>query len=237
MLSKILKMTGLPEYLHKKDSYSQDGEDMVLKSFFEDRKDKEKYKTYKGFYVDVGAHHPFRFSNTAYFYQKGWRGINIEPTPDLIKHFRRYRKRDINLNVGITNQASELTFFVFNDHALNSFDNKLSQNRNEDSTPYKIVKELKIQTRRLADILDEYLPENQKIDFLSIDAEGLDLEILKSNNWEKYVPDFILVEQNLSEFMIENIDKDEIYNFLTDNNYNMVAKTKRTSIFEKNGYQ
>jgi hypothetical protein len=94
MITKILKMTGLPQHLHKNGSYSQDGEDMVLKVFFYENKRK-----YEGFYIDVGAHHPFRFSNTAFFYQKGWRGINIEPTPDLIKKFKRYRKRDINLNV------------------------------------------------------------------------------------------------------------------------------------------
>jgi FkbM family methyltransferase len=228
MLSKILKMTGLPKYLHKSESYSQDGEDMVLKVFFYENKRK-----YKGFYIDVGAHHPFRFSNTAHFYQKGWQGINIEPTPDLIKKFKRYRKRDINLNVGVANQTSELTFYVFNDQALNSFDKELSLSRHEDSTPYKIVKELKIQTYPLSDILDRYLPENQKIDFLSIDAEGVDLEVLKSNNWEKYVPDFILVEQNLCEFVVENLKQDEIYNYLTENHYKMVAKTKRTSIFQR----
>jgi FkbM family methyltransferase len=227
MVSKILKMTGLPKYLHQTGSYSQDGEDMILRSFYEDR------RKYRGFYVDVGAHHPFRFSNTACFYQTGWRGINIEPSPDLIKKFRRYRKRDINLNAGIANQTSELTFYVFNDQALNSFDNELSLSRHTDSTPYKIVKELKIQTYRLSDILDKYMPENQKIDFLSIDAEGYDLEILKSNNWEKYVPDFILVEQDLPELWIENINKDEIYNYLTENHYKMIAKTKRTSVFKK----
>jgi hypothetical protein len=95
------------------------------------------------------------------------------------------------------------------------------------------VKELKIQTYPLSDILDKYLPENQKIDFLSIDAEGVDLEVLKSNNWEKYVPDFILVEQNLCEFTVENMEKDAIYNYLTEKHYKMIAKTKRTSIFQR----
>jgi FkbM family methyltransferase len=198
MLSKILKMTGLPQYLHSSKSYSQDGEDMVLRTFYGEK------RKYKGFYVDIGAHHPFRFSNTACFYQNGWRGINIEPIPDLIKKFKRYRKGDINLNVGIANQTSELIFYVFNDQALSSFDKELSLSRHEDSTPYKIVKELKIQTYPLSAIFDKYLPENQKIDFLSIDAEGVDFDVLKSNNWEKYVPDFILVEQNLCEFIVEN---------------------------------
>jgi FkbM family methyltransferase len=209
----------LPQY-----SYSQDGEDMVLKTFL--NKD-------KGYYVDVGAHHPIRFSNTAYFYKKGWNGINIEPTPILIKDFQRYRKRDVNLNLGITNQASEFTFYMFSDSALNSFDKELSLERHEKS-PYKIVKEKKIKTCRLSDILDKYLPQNQKIDFFSIDVEGFDLDVLKSNDWEKYIPDFIVIE-TLSEFSLEKMKEDKIYNYLTEQHYKLVARTCITSIFKKIG--
>jgi FkbM family methyltransferase len=227
MLSKILKMSGLPKYLHRSDSYSQDGEDMVLRVFFEGK------RKYKGFYIDIGAHHPFRFSNTAYYYQKGWQGINIEPSPDLIRKIEHYRKRDINLNLGVANQESELTFYVFNDQALNSFDKDLSLSRHDDSTPYNIVKELKIKTYPLSYILDKYLPVNQKIDFLSIDAEGFDFDILQSNNWEKYIPDFILVEQNTCEFPADNIEEDEIYKYLIENKYKKVARTMRTSIFKR----
>jgi FkbM family methyltransferase len=206
----------LPQY-----SYSQDGEDMVLKTFLDKG---------KGFYVDVGAHHPIRFSNTAYFYKKGWNDINIEPTPTLIKDFYRYRKRDINLNIGIANQSSELTFYMFNDAALNSFNKELSLERHEEKSSYKIIKKLKIRTSPLAEVLDMYLPKNQKIDFFSIDVEGFDLDVLKSNNWEKYTPDFIIVE-TLSEFSIEKLKDDEIYNYLTARRYKLVARTCISSVF------
>ena len=72
----ILKYFPIDRYLSLK-SYSQEGEDMVLRSFFEGQ------KNYKGFFVDVGAHHPYRFSNTLHFYKKGWRGINIDPQPGM----------------------------------------------------------------------------------------------------------------------------------------------------------
>src|SRR4030042_4646353 len=69
----------------KKSHYSQDGEDIVLASFYEEK------PGYKGFYVDVGALNPLRFSNTQYFYEKGWRGINIDATPGSMKEFNEIR--------------------------------------------------------------------------------------------------------------------------------------------------
>ena len=61
----------------------------------------ENRKHYKGFYIDVGIHHPYRFSNTVNFYQNGWRGINIQPTPGVIRLFNIFRRCDININIGI----------------------------------------------------------------------------------------------------------------------------------------
>jgi hypothetical protein len=124
----------LPYVLYKKISFSQDGEDMVLASFY------EGIKKYKGFYIDVGAHHPLRFSNTAFFYKKGWRGINIEPTPDLFKYFPRLRKNDINLNIGIGN-GEKLIFYIFNEGAINTFDPLLADERYNDTSNNYFIKE------------------------------------------------------------------------------------------------
>lgn len=87
---------------------------MVTNSFYEGQ------KNYKGFYVDIGAHHPFRFSNTAIFYKKGWRGINVEPTPEYYQKFKRYRSKDININIGVSDSNTKLTFYKFDEPALNS---------------------------------------------------------------------------------------------------------------------
>ena len=212
-----------PQILYKKNCYSQDGEDMLLASFY------EGIKNYKGFYIDIGAHHPFRFSNTAHFYKNGWRGINIEPTPSLFDAFLKYRKKDINLNVGIGN-GDLLTFYEFNEPAINSFDKDISTERYfEDSNNYRITREISIQTAQLSNILDQYLTKNQIIDFFTIDVEGLDLEVLKSNNWEKYIPKFILVE---CEFNIEAITQDPIYIYLKEKGYTFVGRTKRTCLFQ-----
>lgn len=220
----ILKLLhqSVPSFLYKKNAYSQDGEDMVIASFY------EGIKNYKGFYIDIGAHHPYRFSNTAYFYNKGWKGINIEPTPDLFKPFLKYRKKNINLNVGIGN-GEKMTFYVFNEGALNTFDKDLAYSRNNDkSNNYKIIESIEIQTETIAEICEKYINPNQIIDFMTIDVEGLDFEVLKTNNWAKYIPKFILIECDLS---ISEIHNDPIFSYLIEKGYEMVARTKRTSIF------
>ena len=218
----ILKYFPIDRYLPLK-SYSQEGEDMVLRSFFEGK------KGYKGYFVDVGAHHPYRFSNTLFFYQKGWKGINIEPTPGAIKTFNTFRSKDINLNIGISNQRDKLTFYCFNEPALNGFSKELSEERNSTSEKYKIIKEVPIETYPLSEVLDKYLPAGQKIDFLTIDVEGLDLMVLKSNNWVKYKPSFILVEDRID---FTNLTDSEVYRFLQEQGYQLVAKTLRTLFFK-----
>lgn len=206
-----------------KRSYSQDGEDMLLSSFFEELGNRNN-----GFFVDIGALHPFRFSNTAHFYELGWSGINIEPTPNAIELFKKHRKRDINLNIGIGEAFETLKFYCFHEPALNSFSEELSLDRHN-NTDFKIKETKEISIYPLAKVLDENLPENQHIDFMNIDVEGLDLKVLKSNNWDKYSPDFILAEDIID---FKDLGKSEVYQFLEARNYELVAKTMRTMVFQ-----
>ncbi|MCP4441160.1 MAG: FkbM family methyltransferase [Aureispira sp.] len=215
-----------PSLLFANKSFSQDGEDMLLRAFYEGK------KNYKGFYVDIGAHHPYRFSNTAFFYKKKWRGINIEPTPSLMGAFQRVRKRDINLNIGISNSNSKLTFYEFNEPALNSFDKDLSKQRDQDSSNnYKIISEKEIQVNCLKDVLEKHLPKNQTIDFFNVDAEGRDLDVLESNDWNKFRPIYVLVEDL---FNAEDSSSSKIYSFMVGKGYRLVGRSKRTFLFEDN---
>ena len=224
MTTKVKKvLLSLWYFFRHKKSYSQDGEDVVLSAFFEDR------KKYRGFFVDIGAHHPVRFSNTWLFYRNGWRGINIDPTPKSMRPFRLLRRRDTNLEIGIGRNLTELTFYCFNEPALNTFDEQVAQSRDL-GNPYRIIEILKVPVRPLKAVLDEYLPPNQKIDFLTIDVEGLDLEVLKSNDWLKYKPEYILVEDIY--FQPENPDQSEVYHFLKSKGYKIVASLKRTIIYQ-----
>lgn len=205
----------------KNTSYSQEGEDLIIKRIFEIK--------HFGFYVDVGAHHPKRFSNTYLFYKQGWRGINIEPRPGSKKLFDKLRNRDINIEAAISETKGDLLYFEFDEPALNSFDQNLSIER-ANNTKYKIINKIHIKTYKLADILDNYLPTGQKIDFLTIDTEGFDIHVLRSNNWERYRPEIILCED--SEFELSNPEKSEIYKFLIQKHYILLAKTLSTLIFK-----
>lgn len=220
---KILKST-FPAFLYSSTSFSQDGEDMVLKAFYEGK------KGYTGFFVDIGAYDPIQYSNTYYFYKKGWRGINIDANPDALQKFKSKRNRDININSGVSSEKSTLTYFMFNEPALNTFSETIAKEK-DGLVHYKIIATKQIPCNTLEDILDQHLPTNvKKIDFFSIDVEGFDLAVLQSNNWDKYSADYILVE---NEFDPSDIESNTIHRFLIEKNYQFAGKTQRTSIYKK----
>jgi FkbM family methyltransferase len=187
-------------------------------------------KGYKGFFVDVGAHHPVRFSNTWMLYNKGWKGINIDPTPGCMKPFRWLRGRDINLELGVGSSAGMLTFYCFNEPALNTFDKKVAAERNT-GNPYRIVKSIDVPIKTLAQILSENLPAGQQIDFFSIDVEGLDLDVLRSNDWTVYRPGYLLVED--TKFRIDQVNQSEINQYLAQVGYVIIAVLQRTLIYKR----
>jgi FkbM family methyltransferase len=219
---KIKQIIIRDSFEHAKLSYSQEGEDMILSRIFENKKN--------GFYVDIGAHHPKRFSNTMHFYNLGWRGINIDAMPGSMEAFRLLRPLDINLEIAVSDREEKLVFYIFNEPALNTFSETLANDYNS-SENYTLISNVSLQTRTLASILDQYLPENQTIDFLSVDTEGSDLKVLKSNNWDKYIPQVVLVE--VLGNTLEDIYSNEIANYLLSLNYKLCAKTYNTFILIK----
>lgn len=202
-------------------SYSQEGEDRVLMRFLEGRNN--------GFYVDVGAHHPVRFSNTFIFYLKGWRGINIDAMPGSMEAFNKVRPKDINLEIPVSDKKQVLEYFIFNEPALNTFSREEAE-RKDGLGEYRILGRRKLETLPLSDILYKYVPQNQHIDFMTIDVEGLDFEVLKSNDWTKFKPEIILVESLRSN--IVDLLECESYLFLQNQGYEVVAKTYNTLFFK-----
>jgi FkbM family methyltransferase len=202
-------------------SYSHEGEDMVLRRIFQAQT--------SGLYVDVGAHHPFRFSNTCYFHRLGWRGINIDPNPTSIEAFRRVRPLDVNLCVGVSDVPGDLRYYVFNEPALNSFDPVLAAERAL-LRDYLLLETRDIPVRRLDDLLAEHLRPGQKIDFMSVDVEGLDLQVLKSNDWQRFRPRIMLAEARAAN--IVRLEADPVNAFATSIGYRLIAKTLNTLIYE-----
>lgn len=200
--------------------YSQEGEDMILRRIFEGQR--------HGFYVDVGAHHPRRFSNTFYFYKKGWSGINIEPNPDALQEFQSDRPRDKNIQLGVADTARMLKYYHFDEPALNTFDEDVVKSRLE-NTAYKVVNTENVPVERLDKILGTYLPKGKIIDFISIDVEGLDLAVLRSNDWQLFRPKYVLAEAlntTLAEVM-----KSDIVLFMLEQGYDLFSRTYNTLIF------
>jgi FkbM family methyltransferase len=154
-------------------SWAQAGEDLALISALAG--------VDKGRYIDVGAHHPSRFSVTRVLYERGWTGINIEANSDLIAKFEIERTRDINLNYCVGNSA-EYSFHVFEEPALStvSIDWKnrfLQENQNLSET--RTVKGVKLST-----VVEDFFSDGE-FTFLNIDVEGADLEALESLEMNK----------------------------------------------------
>ena len=194
---------------------------MLLKRLFE-------IHDYKGLYVDIGAHHPLRFSNTYYFYKRGWSGINVDAMPGSMKTFNSKRSRDINLELPVSRVKEILTYFAFEEPALNTFseDNANSiVNYNQSQLLFK----KDIETVTLEEILDKHL-NDRKIDFLTIDVEGFDFQVLQSNNWKKYTPSVIVIEAYAT--YINDILESDIYKYLVALGYDLIAKTPNTAIYK-----
>jgi len=162
-----------------------------------------------------------------FFYDRGWSGINIDPNPGIMKLFRQSRPNDINLEIGIGRNEEKKKYYCFNEPALNGFDRELSLKRIV-LKEYKLIGEMEVEVKPLSSVLDTYLPKDTIIDFFNIDTEGLDYEVLKSNNWEKYSPKCILVEiQNMT---VDNLWNNNVYKFLSSLGYTFYAKTGNTCV-------
>ena len=204
-------------------SFSQEGEDKILDRLFPDKN--------QGFYVDIGAHHPFRFSNTQLFYLKGWRGINVDATNGSMQLFKDLRPEDINIECCITSDAREVQLDVYNEPALNSI---ISERRTEMPNQFYVTEQVTMESRRLEDILDEHLPSGVEIDFMNIDVEGADLEVMHSSNWTKYRPRVLVVEDG--RFEISNPNASKLFSFCQEVGYKIYAKLVNSLIFVEEGF-
>jgi FkbM family methyltransferase len=193
-------------------SYSQYGEDRILDELLQFRN--------AGFYVDVGANDPIKFNNTYRFYKRGWRGINIEPNPNLFAKILKVRKFDINLNYGVAKTIAQLTFFKVLPDTLSTFNKEVAYQAQVDG--YEIEEALTIEVRPLREILDSL--DTKRIDFLSIDVEGLEEEVLLSNNWTKFRPNFIVLEINRNGERLRNILRGERYIEIFNNDTNAIFR-------------
>jgi FkbM family methyltransferase len=224
LILRTLKKIFLPDSSFKPNfCFGQDGEDLILNRLLDGQS--------LGFYVDVGAHHPIRFSNTYLFYQRGWRGINIDAMPGAMKQFNKVRPRDINIECGVAGKAGKLMYHSFNEPALNTFDAAEAKLKNKE--PYQMIETIEVAVERLDALLARYLPVGQQIDFLSVDVEGKDEEVLRSNDWNRYRPRFILAETLRTDML--TLGGCPVVQFLGTVGYTPVGKAYNTTFFIRQG--
>ncbi len=199
-------------------SYSQFNEDLLLDLLL-GAKD-------NGFYVDVGANDPTFNSNTRRFYERGWSGINIEPGIEAYKRLAEARPRDINLHMGVGSQSGELIFHhIPADPTLSSFDAEAARRM---ATYFgHAVTPMQVEVKPLSEIFATYAAD-KTIDFLSVDAEGVDVDVLCSNDWELYRPSLVLVEMNNQSQEINGVLSGKQYVLAFNNEYNGLFIDART---------
>jgi FkbM family methyltransferase len=182
------------------NTYSQYSEDLIISDVF------QKIGIDKPSFLDIGAHHPKHLSNTALLYELGSTGINVEANPVLIEDFKRDRERDINLSVGVGVNEGILKFNLIKDSpALSTFDD--AQVRRLINMGKSIEKVMDIDVVHVSTIISSYCDDIFP-DFLSLDVEGSDFEILNSIDFYKTKPKVICVEINSHDNLSRNVGID-----------------------------
>ena len=216
-------------YLIPKKTYSMDGEDLAINKFVEKKK--------SGFYVDVGAHHPIQRNNTHILFKKGWEGINIDINEFSIDLFNYLRPKDLNLQIAVSNKNGEITFYSQKDFSqLNTTDKDIAKEHFQNNFRTKVIK-----CKTIQNILDNSKYNNKKIDFLNIDVEGAEMQVLSTLNFELHNPTLICIEilgyRSMDSKSREiEIQKNEIYQFLSAKKYKKVwsGPSYCSHIFTKN---
>ena len=222
-LKSLIKKPKVPDLSFQKISYSQTGEDIIVDFIF------NHIGIANPTYIDIGAHHPYYLSNTAHFYEKGCRGINIEPDPELFKLFTKHRKEDINLNIGIGAENSNADFYIISSPTLNTFSKQEAENYIKEGD-YKITGTINVPINSLKNIINEF-NGGKFPHFLNVDAEGIDELIIKSIDYNKSYPLVICVETISFSTSGNGIKNTVISDFLLLNGYVVWADTYINTIF------
>ena len=206
-----------------KKSFSSNSVDLIIGELFKNQE--------KGIYIDVGCNHPFIGNNTYKLFKKGWNGINIDLDYTFIDSFKFHRPKDDNIQIGVSDKSGEQEMYF---HHERSAINTLENSRGENAILKKNIK-----TSTLNDIIEKSNFKNKEIDYVSIDVEGFELNVLKGFDLKKYKPkalsiEFIDPQMKKEEFYnqnINNIINSEVYKYMSDNDYHFVNLLHSDLIF------
>ena len=196
-----------------------EGEDLEILKFSKN--------IHNGFYVDVGCYHPIHLNNCHLLFKKGWEGINIDISNFSIDLFKYLRRNDVNLNCAISNSSEIISYYYQKKLSqLTTLKENLAKERMQGH-----VKKALIKSEKLTTILEKSRFKNERIDFLNIDVEGADFDVLNSLDFNIYRPKIICIE------IIEKVTDSKIYSFLKEKNYSLrwssVSKLSHIFLDEK----
>lgn len=191
--------------------YAEFAEDVMVNRIFKNLK--------TGFYLDIGAYHPFKGSLTHNLYAKGWSGMNFDLSKTSIDLFDIARSRDININCAISDFTGET--FYYENSSINQQNSLINQNPNQ--------KKIKIKSYQLNEIL--ILNNVNNIDYINIDTEGNELKVLKGIDFKKINPYLFTIEDN--SFDSNDEIKKEKINFMEQKNYQLINIIGVTMFFVK----
>ena len=207
--------------LRKRNTYSQDQEDLFINDYFKEKDN--------GFYIDIGCYHPIKYSNTALLYNKGWQGINIDMNQTSIDLFNILRKRDKNICAAISNTSVETTQYF--DHLfspINTLDKKFSVIASKKFSIRKQT-EKKIYTYKFNQIIQKYNIKIKQIDFINIDVEAHDLEVLEGIDLSLFNAKILCVEMTNNQ---NNIKEKKLRDYLNKYNYDLIKTDGLNGFFE-----
>ena len=213
-----------PKIFFPKKTYSMYGEDIIIERFFKNNQ--------KGFYVDIGCYHPLEGSNTYLLFKKGWNGINADVNSLSIELFNRAREKDHNVNLAVSNNKQKLKiYFRKKINMLNTSSKKLAKIHFRNG-----FQEKAINACPLNEIIKKSKFNNKKIDFLNIDVEGKELNVLESLNFSRYKPKLICIEIHNHEKMYDQnydyLKRNLVYKFLIRKGYKVIWKNGFSFIFK-----
>jgi hypothetical protein len=178
-----------------------------------------------GFYVDVGAHHPKRLSNTYLLHRFfGWTGINIDADAGLIEMFRRERPGDVNICAMIGQPGEARSFTKFKAGARSTGD---AQRAARVAEKHEIASVTEMVPQPLSVLLDQHVPADRAIDYMTVDIEGMDLQALQTNDWTRFRPRLVSVE----DFTVRRGRKSPIMQFFKTLGYRRISHCYDTSFF------
>ena len=200
------------KYYIKRKTYAQWGEDLFIFNYM------KKKKIVNGTYVDLGAFHPIKYSNTCLLFNNGWSGLNIDLNQTAIDYFNIVRPKDNNICCAISNKEEKIKVFINSIFSpINTINKKHAKKFNFAS---KNELSYTVKAKKFNSIC------KKKFDFLDIDIEGSDFMVLKSINLKYFKPKLICIEILDINYLIK------IKKYLIKLNYFFIKRKTSSFFFE-----